>query len=203
MSGKNILAVRNLLSGIQAGRLPVDLEAQVKNLLAGCWAELTESNETRMEPRKVNRGEDWAWNPPVLSFTIARHGGTVLGSTRARLQHWEVNLDEGTTHQAESGFRQVTPTAPRVNEADLREIARRVCEAVQNGPHGSPTSLPIKWRSDTEVIIKPASLIPNDGFQQTIQGRRTRVKKILNDEMATIGWNFVESKGARTTYRRS
>ena len=32
---------------------------------------------------------------------------------------------------------------------------RRVCEAVQNGPHGSPTSLPIVWRGDTEALSQP------------------------------------------------
>jgi hypothetical protein len=42
---------------------------------------------------KLSRMKDATWNPPILEFTIERHGGTALGSTRASLQRWEINMD--------------------------------------------------------------------------------------------------------------
>lgn len=50
-----------------------------------------------MEAHKLlSRMEQIVWEPPVLTFVIARHGGMVLGSTRAELQHWAVDLNKMT-----------------------------------------------------------------------------------------------------------
>jgi hypothetical protein len=50
----------------------------------------------------VSRAEELSWNPPILSFTIERHGATARGSSRAELHEWTVNLHEGTAHWAAS-----------------------------------------------------------------------------------------------------
>jgi hypothetical protein len=66
---------------------------QLDSLLAACWDQFDGGNAEGMEAYKLlGRMESISWNPPVLSFTIERHGGTVLGSTRADLQSWEVNV---------------------------------------------------------------------------------------------------------------
>jgi hypothetical protein len=44
------------------------------HLLANCWHELEGAGQTAMQARKLDRAEDVSWNPPVLSFTIERHG---------------------------------------------------------------------------------------------------------------------------------
>jgi len=56
----------------------------LERLLADCWDELSGASAGGMHGWKLlGRMEHVHWNPPVLSFTIERHGGTPLGSTRA------------------------------------------------------------------------------------------------------------------------
>jgi hypothetical protein len=54
------------------------------------------------------RAEDVAWTPPFLTFTLERHGGTVNGSSRAELHHWEVNIETGVATIVKVGRRQLT-----------------------------------------------------------------------------------------------
>ena len=62
-------------------------------LLADCWDEFSGSDETSMTSDKLyGRMEDVEWDPPTLTFRIARHGGTVLGSSREEFVHWNLNL---------------------------------------------------------------------------------------------------------------
>src|SRR5581483_8214593 len=72
---------------------------EIDRLLAACWNQFDGSQEGGVQGRKViGRMEDVYWDPPILSFTVERHGGTVLGSTRAELQHWQVDLEKKTAH---------------------------------------------------------------------------------------------------------
>ena len=60
---------------------PLANEEQVETLLVSAWDELEGSEDGGMESYKLKgRMENAAWNPPILSFQIARHGGTVNGS---------------------------------------------------------------------------------------------------------------------------
>jgi hypothetical protein len=72
-----------------------------------------------------------AWNPPVLTFRIERHGGTVLGSTRAELQHWHVDLERKTASLVKTGRRQLRPMQPRLNVEPLVEEIVRLIVAEQ------------------------------------------------------------------------
>src|SRR5438445_9081548 len=83
---------------------------------------------------KLHRAEDLLWKPPFLSFTIERHGATVLGSSRAELQDWMVNLHLETARCAGGRYRQLWPTASRLY---VKPIAARVLNAVQQGPAAS------------------------------------------------------------------
>jgi hypothetical protein len=44
------------------------------------WADLEGASDEAMEPWKLGRMENPEWLPPVLTFVVERHGGTVLGS---------------------------------------------------------------------------------------------------------------------------
>jgi hypothetical protein len=93
--------LKRILSAMEPGAIAET--AEVERLLAGCWDDLGGVDEGGMQGYKLlNRMEDVVWRPPVLSFVIERHGGTVMGSTRAELQHWSVDVDERTT--ARSGW---------------------------------------------------------------------------------------------------
>jgi hypothetical protein len=154
-----------------------------------------------MEPYKLDRAEHLDWAAPVLSFEIARHGATVLGSTREHLYSWHINVADKTATLEKGTFRLVRPSAAKLSKDEILEIVRRVCEHVQNGP--AAPEIFLTWKSETEILIKPAALIAADGFKQTLAGRRKRVRSILIDEMKTIGWVVVSDKGAFVGFRKA
>jgi len=144
-----------------------------------------------MKDWKVSRAEDLSWDPPVLSFTIERHGATVLGSSRGELHEWRVDLHEGTAHCERRRYRQLTPTAPRL---DVKPIAVRVCDAVQQGPASNCDLVKkgiVVWNGDNQVSIKHGALIPGGGPQQTVAGQRRRFRSELTDRMKALGWQLV------------
>ena len=77
---------------------------------------------------------------------------------------------------------------------DVTPFAKAVCKAVQRGP-ASPSDLVdrgiVEWRGNDEIRVKHANLIPNEGPNQTISGRRKRLRKKLQREMKAIGWEQV------------
>jgi hypothetical protein len=204
MPTQDLSELRHLLRRLPPGDIPEELGEEIIGRLQNCWHELSGSRKTNMEMYKLSRAEDFVWRPPSLCFKIARHGGTVLGSTREHVQQWEVNLEEKTAHQTTTGFRQLYPTAPRLTEAEMIAIARSVCDTVRAGP-GSNLKLDVHliWIDEAEFRIKPSSLIPADGFRQTVEGRRRRMKVILQREIEAIGFVFVGRSGAWFRFRRA
>src|SRR5262245_9543483 len=104
--------LRAQLATLQPGKIPdtTDLEP----LLAACWDEFT-GDDGGMEGHKLlGRMEDVTWEPPVLSFTVERHGRTVAGSSRADLQGWAVNVEKQTIFCEPLGHPQVRPMQPRL-----------------------------------------------------------------------------------------
>src|SRR4051794_23604425 len=93
---------------------PITETAEIERLLAGCWDDLRGDYGGMEGYKLLGRMEDGVWNPPVLTFVIERHAGTVNGSTRAELQHWAVNLDEGTSILTRSTHRQLDEMASRM-----------------------------------------------------------------------------------------
>ena len=140
---------------------------------------------------------------PSLSFTIERHGATVVGSTRAELQNWTVNLDSASAYHSEGRFRQLVRQAPRL---DVKSIVARVCDAVQQGPR-SECDLVRKgivfWSSEGEVIIKHGALVPGDGYRQTVAGRRRRFRQELAAKMSERGWKLRRVQRSMTFVRAS
>src|SRR5688572_2242974 len=86
----NIGALRSFLESQPIG--PIADMRKVASLLANCWYQFEGGDTTSMQAVKLWRIEDPVWAPPVLEFFIERHGQTVLGSSRATLHHWQVNL---------------------------------------------------------------------------------------------------------------
>ena len=171
---------------------------KVMHLLANCWHELEGAGESAMQARKLDRAEDVSWNPPVLSFTIERHGATVLGSSRADLHRWSINMHEGTARCERGRYRQLLPTAPRL---DVKAIAARVCEAVQQGPSSGCDLVKLGilvWKSDHEIEVKHGRLVPGGGYQQTVADRRRRFRKQLTERMQTIGWGLLSVQRSMT-----
>jgi hypothetical protein len=150
--------------------------------LSRAWPDLAGSSETRMGSWKLGRIESPSWNPPVLSFTIERHGGTMLGSTRAELQTWEVDLDQRTACVAWTTHRQLKPMAPRLKTAPLGTEIIDLIEAGADDPR-------LQWSPDRATVrVLVEKVIPPNGYARTIEGRRRRFTDSWAAAMTAAGW---------------
>jgi len=183
--------LETFLNGLPSGPIADKHKDRVLNLLSECWSTLDGSNETSMDTYKLGRAEDLEWNPPCLSFRIERHGGTVLGSSRAEMQRWIIDVEKGNVSWEPSGHRQLYPMSPRL---DVKPIVASVIEAVQSG-QSLPNGALIRDGDDL-LRIKQSILIPDDGPKQTITGRRRRFRHALEDAMRAIGWELVAASPA-------
>jgi hypothetical protein len=149
-----------------------------------------------MHARKLDRAEKFWWKPPVLTFTIERHGATVLGSSRADLQRWELNLTTRDAECSKESYRQIHPATPKL---DVKPIASRVCETIREGS-GSNSDLVqngvVVWKGDDEVWVYHGKLIPGGGYQQTVAGRRKRFRDELTNVMRSLDWKLLEVRQA-------
>jgi hypothetical protein len=68
--------LREHLNSLPPGE--IEDPGQLVELLAACWYQLPDSTFEGMTKGKLQRMEDVKWDPPRLSFTIERHGGTAL-----------------------------------------------------------------------------------------------------------------------------
>ncbi len=71
---------------------PISDTSGLQKVLANYWESIEGSNAGGMRAYKLSgRIEKPKWVPPLLTFEIERHGGTVQGSSRAELQRWTIN----------------------------------------------------------------------------------------------------------------
>jgi hypothetical protein len=124
--------------------------------------------------------------PPVLSFTIERHGAMSMGSTRAELQRWRVDLRRRTASCERSrSYRQVVPRAEAVR---VEPIAREVADGILAGR----TDERLKWQEEETVRVLVTRIFPRDsGYMQTITGRRNRLRAALETLLADAGWREI------------
>src|ERR1700677_2636027 len=64
---------------------PVSETTDLERLLSACWDELGGANGGMEGHKLLGRMGEVEWTRPILSFTTERHGGTVMGSSRAEL----------------------------------------------------------------------------------------------------------------------
>jgi len=161
--------------------------------LEDAWSSLSGSLDKSTSADKLYRAENVAWTPPVLTFTLERHGGTVNGSSRAELHHWEVNTETGVAAIVKVGRRQLSPMDSRLNVAALARATRE--RIVVGEKHES-----LKWVDDTYVLVVIGNIIPTT-YAQTTSGRRKRFRAALDKEMAEAGWQRAD-QGSRCGYKR-
>lgn len=169
------------LSNLQPGEVvePSGLD----RLLAEHWTEFRGSDDGGMEGYKLlGRIERVRWQPPVLSFVVERHGGTVLGSTRAELQHWEIDVAERTARLVKVGHRQLESMAART---DVKELAAEIALRIVSGQDDDR----IKWFEDRSVKIFVTKIFTTgSGFQRTVSGRRKRLIQYVAETLSKAGW---------------
>lgn len=130
---------------------PITL-GELRDLLAACWYDLEGAYDEGMRKFKLERMEDVEWHPPELRFRIERHGGTMMGSTRAELQEWIVNLTKKTAECRETrNYRQLSP---RDKPFHAGPVAAEVATAIVEG-RDDPR---LQWLSDREVLVLASNL---------------------------------------------
>ena len=199
--------LKEYLQSLPAGSLPDEQCTQLLTLLASCWDEFSGVSDTKMGWWKVVRDggpRDLRWHPPILSFTIERHGSLVLGSTRAEKQRWSLDLENRTASADTVGHHQVHRPAQLFRSSEMAAMAEKICSEIQEGPSSTSdytTRGIIAWDGPDRVRIKHGEVVPPAAFQQTTAGRRKRFRPILESKMQAIGWKL-DQVGRTMTFRR-
>ena len=173
-------ALRSYLDGLAPG--PVTDVGRLVAELAPVWSSIDGADVAGMETQKLRRMENPEWKAPVLRFGIERHGGIVLGGTRAALQRWAVDVERRTAEESEAGYRQKLPRQPALKVGTLVDEIVHLVETGADDPR-------LKWSEDrSTVTVRTGPIIPASGFYRTVEGRRQRFRKALVPALAAVGW---------------
>jgi hypothetical protein len=172
--------LRRYLAGMPTGA--VGTADPIEKLLAQDWDEFEGSDDGGMKAYKLlGRTEKMEWNPPLLTFSLERHGGTARGSTRAEIQSWTINIETGTASVASNGFRLVQARDPNW---DAETVARKLAQLII-----------AEQKSDPRLIRNPKGHVrPNigrivpSGYKQTREGRSQRLWAALIAELRPHNW---------------
>jgi hypothetical protein len=104
-----------------------------------------------------------------------------MGSSRAEIQGWEVNLDNRVAKCWKEGYRQISP---RDAPLDLKPIADELSRLIVDRKQDDR----LQWSADGRVRILSAKFIPSSSPKQVIEGRRKRLIKALEERLAPQGW---------------
>ena len=184
--------LQQLLAALPPGSIPES--TKLDKAVAACWDRFKGNAEGGMEGYKLlRRMENVVWKSPILQFTIERHGGTVKGSTRAELQHWEINLDNRTACIVNEGHRQLQTMAPRVS---VKAIAEEIAGLILSGSDDER----ILRLDDGSVKVRASKVFADgSGFKQTVEGRRKRLVECVRDQLLEQGWIAVAGNAFRHT----
>ena len=158
---------------------------ELVGLLSACWDRFAGSGEAAMADYKRDRMENVHWNQPTLTFELERHGGAVMGSTRAERQHWTLDMDALTAQHGSVGRRQIRPMQPRL---DVRPLAEQVSQLIIQGSKDPR----LRWNDDGSVRVLIGEILPIDSaVKQTLQDRRKRFWARLHELLDQSGWSKV------------
>src|SRR5207237_966444 len=102
----NFEVLCNFLSSLAPG--PVEDVSTLERLLEAAWASLGgETFERTYAEKLVGRIESPRWEPPALLFELERHGATSMGSSRAALHTWAVDIRSHDAVVVRESHRQV------------------------------------------------------------------------------------------------
>ncbi|TWU09891.1 hypothetical protein [Allorhodopirellula heiligendammensis] len=164
---------------------------QAKEHVITNWEDLSGSSEEGMAQYKLHgRMDKISWNSPILTFSIERHGGLVMGSSRADVHYWKVNLKECTAEIERKSYRQIDKMAPRVR---IAPIVDEIVAALLSGS----TDERIEWKENGEAhVLTSKQLFPgSSGYSETVGGRRRNFRDKLKTRLAEVGWTCEHGRG--------
>ena len=194
MKQERLIEIRGRLDELSRGqaKLPV---GEAASLLSEIWDDLCGSDDTSMSTEKLHRLEEPVWESPVLRFKMERHGGTVMGSSRADMYTWSINLRDGSARCTEDGYRQIYRRQKPLRVGPLCEKVVALIESGRDHEY-------LKWSADKgRVTVRIGEVIPNDAVEQTVVGRRKRFRKALEPALSERGWRLVSGTTANTYER--
>ena len=187
MEESHLQLLRQFLSKLPTREVPIEMQPELVRLLKYCWDMFIGSDQEGMEAYKLERIEKPRWDPPLLEFMIERHGGMVLGSSRAERQCWSVDLDRKIAEYNVIGYRQLYPRAAPV---DVEPIADELVELITKHRQDER----IRWSKDGRVQILSERIFPTgSASKQTIEGRRSRLSKAIEERLTQHGWQRRQS----------
>lgn len=158
-----------------------ELEELVR-LLKACWERFAGGEDEAMAEYKLDRMENARWCGQTLTFEVERHGGVVMGSTRAERQQWTLDMDALTATPVVVGFRQVRPSQPRL---DVHRLAEELFQQIHLG-NNDPR---LKWYDDGSVRVRIGDVLPaGSAVKKTIEDRRRRFWAQLDELIDKNGW---------------
>lgn len=162
--------------------------ATLESLLFNHWEEFKGSDLESTESNKlVGRMEEVYWTPPLLTFKIERHGGIVMGSSRAELHKWTLNLESKTAECKTGGYRQLKKREPNLN---VKKIAEEIVPIIIKRKSDGR----LKWYDNGTVRILIGEIIPtHSAVQPTVAYRRKRFRKVMDELLDNSGWNKVRT----------
>ena len=169
-----------ILVALNTGHLNDTDTSRVEVFLSKHWDQLFEDSGGGMQGFKVRgRTEEMEWQPPVLRFTIERHGGFVQGSSRAELQTWEFDTALHVARFGEGGYRQKRSMSPRL---DVDGIAVEMAPLIL-GRREDPR---LQWTRNGKVSVKTGEVL--GGVEETYAGRQKRFRKAILKLIEPHGW---------------
>ena len=161
---------------------PIPDTGKLARLLADTWHDFSGDDGGMKGHKLLGRMEDVVWHPPLLTFTIERHGGTVMGSTRATLQEWTVDLEKKTVVCVEARHRQLRPNQPRLDVTSIaEEIASQIVKRQQDHR--------LVWYADGRVRVLVGKVLPEgSAVKQTLAARRKRFRAAVKERLIRQGW---------------
>lgn len=173
--------LKQFLTKLPAGHVSSGEQLRLVQLLQNCWHLFSGSTEERMEAYKLERMKDPEWRPPSLAFEIERHGGTALGSTRAEIQIWFVDVDNLEAKCLAGGYRQLYP---REAVFDVKPIADELSKLIICGSQDDR----LQWSATGRVRILTEKILAARS-KQTLEGRRKRFLRAMEERLAPRGWS--------------
>ena len=181
-----VKALKTFLHTISTGTITGDVPQELQDLLAECWHEFQGSRNTSMEAWKLYRMRDVEWSPPVLTFTVERHGAVKLGSVYAEIQGWAVDLDQRVAKYQTGKRKPIKERQPRLEAGPIvDELASRITAGEEDSR--------LKWVTDRrKVRVLVSEILPSrSASKQTLVGRRKRLREALKKRLEPDGWTEV------------
>jgi hypothetical protein len=191
--------LRQCLGNLSPGKIiPGQPEShRIMEAVRDAWSFLEGADIEKTYAHKLSRAEEVIWEPPCLTFRLERHGALVLGSGRAEMHCWTINMEELTASMVPCGYRHPYPNDRSMTQKGMTAIAEEIGNQIVKGINSSF----IEWlEPDQWVMVHIAEVIPVTN-KATTQARRKRFRLVLENHMKGRGW-IRKDKGNRLGFVR-